>query len=561
MSAVFDPGRYRRYAELTALLQEWAAAYPGLCALAEIARSAAGRSVWAVTLTNRETGPDTAKPGYLVDANTHAGEVTGGAAALYTIHWLLTQYGADPVATEILDTRAFYVLPRIAVDGVELFLTTPHAVRSSPKRYPPQAPEAELPTGLYPEDVNGDGAILQMRLPHPDGDWQIDDQDPRLMVRRAPDSRDGKFYKLYIEGVIKGDWNGQAIPPVRRPWGLDFNRNYPAFWNPEGKQPGAGPYPLSEPETRAVADFLLAHPNIGAYVAYHTTGGILLRPPSNGPDDKLNAADLESFRRIGELCTRITGHPCKSTYQAFWYPGQEALVKGADDWAYEHLGIQAFTFELWNPDLRAGAQGYAQIGLKGLLEQTSAETLAHHRKLLAWNDAELGGKGFVNWQPFDHPQLGPVEIGGWEMKRSLQNPPEGPLLVAQICRAAQFTFQHALSTPRLALTLKAERVGDGLYKLSAGVRNVGALATNVTEMARAMQTARPIEVRLSGDVRVLSGQARREIGHLEGWAVSGGTPARNETWVDWLVEANPGASVVVTAGTSRAGEARAELVL
>lgn len=557
MSLQFDPARYLRYDEMTAFLQEWAAAYPHLCRLEELARSAEGRVVWAVVLTNQETGPDAKKPGYLVDANTHAGEVTGGAAALYTIHWLLTNWGYDPVATEILDTRAFYVLPRIAVDGVELFLSTPQAVRSSPKLYP----RAEERPGLYPEDVNGDGLILQMRIPHPDGDWKVDPLDPRLMLLRRAEDREGTFYKLYIEGMVRGPWDGHGIPPVRRPWALDFNRNYPAFWNPEGKQPGAGPYPLSEPETRAVADFIIAHPNIGAYVAYHTTGGILLRPPSYGPDEKLNPADLDSFKRIGELCTRITGHVSKSTYQAFWYPGQEALVKGADDWAYEHLGVQAFTFELWNPDLRAGGRGYAQIGLRGLLELSPDEVLAEDRKRLAWNDSALGGKGFIPWTPFVHPQLGPVEIGGWEMKYSLQNPPEGPLLLEEITGADRFTFQHALATPRLAVDLTAEPAGTGMYKITAHIRNTGGLPTNVTEMARENRTARPIEVRLSGDVKLLAGQARREIGHLEGWAAPGGPQARCEAWVDWLVAAAPGASAVVTAWTARAGEAMAILVL
>ncbi len=554
----FDPGRYLRYEEMTALLKACAEAFPDLCRLEEIGRSAEGRSVWAVTLTNTKTGPDHDKPGYLIEANTHAGEVTGGAAALYTIHGLLTNYGRDPVATEILDTRAFYVIPRVAVDGVERYLTTPHWLRSSPKRYP--EPE-ELP-GLYPEDIDGDGRILTMRVLHPDGEWKVDEKDPRLLVRRRPEDREGTFYKLYTEGRIR-DWDGRAIPQTRNPWGLDFNRNYPAFWNPEARQPGAGPYPLSEPETRAVATFLVTHPNIGAYVAYHTHGGVLLRPPSNGGDEKIDPADLETFRRIGEICTRKTGFPCKSTYQAFAYPGQEALVKGADDWSYEHYGVQAYTFELWDPDGRAGAKGYAQVGVKGLLEQSYEEFLEDERKRLAWNDRELGGQGFVDWRPFDHPQLGRVEIGGWDWKYSRHNPPEGPLLTGEIARAAAFTFAHALATPRLTVALQAEAVGQGLYKLAAQVRNTGGLATNVTQMAVKMKAAPPIEVRLSlpDGARLVAGRERQEVGHLEGWAVTGGRPARDEAWVEWVVRAAPGTELSVTAHTPRAGKASASVRL
>lgn len=51
------------------------------------------------------------------------------------------------------------------------------------------------------------------------------------------------------------------LPPYG---GLDFNRNYPFGWFHESRQAGAGAYPLSNPENKAVVDFVLAHHNIGA---------------------------------------------------------------------------------------------------------------------------------------------------------------------------------------------------------------------------------------------------------------------------------------------------------
>ena len=30
---------------------------------------------------------------------------------------------------------------------------------------------------------------------------------------------------------------------------------------------------------------------------------------------------------------------------------------------------------------------------------------------IAWSDKELGGEGYVTWYPFEHPQLGAVELG------------------------------------------------------------------------------------------------------------------------------------------------------
>jgi hypothetical protein len=58
-----------------------------------------------------------------------------------------------------------------------------------------------------------------------------------------------------------------------------MNRNFPRTWGLPYQQSGAGPFPLSEPETRATLDFLVAHPNVTGIVHNHTAGGFLYRCP------------------------------------------------------------------------------------------------------------------------------------------------------------------------------------------------------------------------------------------------------------------------------------------
>ena len=72
---------------------------------------------------------------------------------------------------------------------------------------------------------------------------------------------DGVFYTVMPEGMLRGE-KGEILKAAPAQWGLDFNRNYPCWWKPQ--QPGAGNYPLDNPETRAVADFL-----IGAHAQLH----------------------------------------------------------------------------------------------------------------------------------------------------------------------------------------------------------------------------------------------------------------------------------------------------
>ena len=160
-------------------------------------------------------------------------------------------------------------------------MKTPASLRSVPRIYP----EAEQKPGLVPEDINGDGQILQMRQKSPYGDWKVSSLDDRLMVPRQPDELEGEFYRVYQEGMIhEPEAISGDLHRSNSLWGMDLNRNYPMNWDVEAKQSGAGPYPLSEPESKAVADFIITHPNISFVSTLHTTGGALLRLPGVKPE-------------------------------------------------------------------------------------------------------------------------------------------------------------------------------------------------------------------------------------------------------------------------------------
>ena len=59
----------------------------------------------------------------------------------------------------------------------------PRHIRSSTRRYPWD----ELPVdGLTPEDIDGDGRILAMRVRDPHGGWKSHPEQPRLLVAREP---------------------------------------------------------------------------------------------------------------------------------------------------------------------------------------------------------------------------------------------------------------------------------------------------------------------------------------------------------------------------------------
>ncbi|MFP5503929.1 MAG: M14 family metallopeptidase [Candidatus Sericytochromatia bacterium] len=562
--ATYRPDRYYRYAELTAILEAWVEAHPRLASLQSIGKTYEGREIWCVTITNADSGPHQEKPAHMIDGNIHAGEVTGSAACLETIHRLLTGYGHDPLVTRLLDERTFYILPRISADGAERYLSGPEATRSSVRPYP----HAEPQPGLRPEDLDGDGWITLMRVSDPAGPWKVSPQDPRLMVRRSPDEAGGTYYWLLPEGMI-ADYDPERDGPLGeikvapRLSGLDLNRNFPIDWEPEALTPGAGPYPLSEPETRAIAEFMLAHPNIAGSQHYHTFSAVILRPSSRRPDADLPAADLAAYKALGAIGLEETGYRCISLYEEFTPDKKKRYAGMMIDWCYDHLGLVSYSTELWSVAKHLGLPADDPIEYYFGKTRDEADDLT----LLRWVDTELGGFGFKPWTPFDHPQLGPVEIGGWQTKFVFQNPP-GSCLEAISKANATFTLRAAAAGPKLRLReLSATALGEGLYRVQAVVENDGFLGTAVTERAAAMKAAGPVKVAIAGAATVI-GDREIDLGHLPGRAAqyeplavfpTYGVPTRRK--VEWVVSAPAGATVTVTASADRAGVARGRVSL
>lgn len=556
-----DFHRYLDYAEMTAVLEDMVKEKPDLARMYSIGKTYEGRDMWLVEITNFAKGNPLEKPGMYIDGNHHAGEVTGSMVCIYTMWYLLSNYHQDAFVKELVDDRVFYILPRISIDGAELFLHTPLTLRSSTRPYPPRDTE----DGLTPEDIDGDGWILQMRIKSPDGEWKVSSKDPRLMVRREPWDKGGPFYKVYPEGYIK-NWDGGEIKMAPPKWGLDINRNYPANWEPEVGQRGSGPYPLSEPETRNIADFIISHPNIGGAMSYHTAMGAILRPSCTKPDDKLPPQDVVAYRVIGQKGTELTGYPCVSTYEDYTVDKSHPLKGVFMDWLYEHQGIITFSTELWDASVRAGNK---------LFDRQSRNSEEGQLNLLRWNDRELAGHGFSPWRKFNHPQLGEVEIGGWKTKFTLTNPPP-QFLEAECHKNCLFTLYHAWTLPEIELEeVKVEEISQEIYKITAVVANKGYLPTNVSEKAIMAGKAKPVVCRLESipgtdtSVQFLIGKPRQEIGHIAGFSAGGRggvgfyerPSSSNRRSVEWVLKARKGTKVLVRADSQKAGVASREVVL
>lgn len=553
--------RFYRYKELTRLLKEYAKEYPNLLRLESIGRSREGRDVWLITATNFKSGEDREKPALWVDGNLHASEVTGSTAALYLIQYLVTCYGEDELVRRALDSRAFYIVPRVNPDGAEWALADrPKEIRSVTRPYPgTDEPIDGLAAG---EDIDGDGRILQMRVEDPNGAWKAHPQDPRLMVRRDPIEMGGKYYRLLPEGLLK-NYDGVTIN-VRRPReDLDLNRNFPAGWRTEAEQHGAGTFPTSEPEARNLVDFVIDHKNISGTISFHTMSGVLLRGFSDRPDDEHNTEDLWLFQKIGAKGTEITGYPNISTFHDFKYFPKQFITGAFDEWTYEHRGVFSWTVEFWNPMKQAGIENLKYI------QWYREHPVEDDFKLLKWNDEVLKGKGFIDWHPFKHPQLGLIELGGWDFLHMWTNVPL-EFLEKEISPLPEWIVWHALISPKLALReTSVTSLGPDSFRVRAVIQNEGWLSTYVTKKALERKITHGViaEIILPRGASLASGKEREELGELDGRAYKNAfvdelaESTSDRVKVEWVVKGKKGTKIKLIARHDRAGVVRVEVVL
>ena len=521
---------YHTLDEIGAYLWKLAAEYPQLVTVAVIGRSREGRPIWAVDVNNPGTGLAAEKPGFYVDGNIHGGEVLGGEGALAILDRIVGAHGHDRALTELLDGRAWYFVPIVNPDGRAISVDTPENHRWNVR------PVDEDGDGVAdedpPEDLDGDGRILQMRVLDPEGDWTVHPADSRRMVRVREDAPGGPRFRLMGEGI---DNDGDGRFNEDRVGGVDLNRNFPANWS--AAQFASGPFPLSEPETHALVTYITARPHIAAIHTFHTSGGLILRFPTLADQDwNFPAADLDAYRAIAEDGVAITGYANfafeKKTIVDLMSPGHGVF----NDWASKEFGVLAFTTEMW-----AHAIGEGQDAL------------------FAWNDEVLDGTGFIDWYPFDHPDLGPVELGGWD-RWSTSNPPHG-MIASEVDRNVRWVLTFAEKTPQVAIIDATLTPSGRLHGVDVRVANVGWMATATVHATEVLGIAKPVRVWLElVNAELVFGEAVVSLGVLPG--TRGG--AAEENTVGWTIrirdDSRPARATIVVE-SEKAGTVRRTLDL
>jgi hypothetical protein len=477
--------RYHTVDVMYAWLRRWAERYPDIVELYEAGRSYENRPILQLTVTNRATGRKEDKPAAYFEGGRHSGEITSSESVMWLAQHILENYGRDPRITHLVDTKAITFRPQNNPDGSNFYLHTALMNRSSMR------PVDNDGDGLFDEDENddidGDGVIHTMRWrPAMTGvdtvppNMVLDERDPSGRLMRPARAGETAVWRTLGEGIDNdgdGRYNEDGIG------GLDLHRNYPENWRPmpgldaTGRgftQPGAGDFPLSEPETRSVVLWLLSNPNVSVVNSMDTRVPMHLRPPSTSKsEERMYPEDLRYYQHFDSVGLRITGYPwagdvyhtyaTRNNPEGFGSP----LFGHGPDFGYFYYGAIWYGDELWNGGI------FRDENNDGRRDQLDA---------LIWDDRENGGEGFKPWTPARHPDFGDIEIGGFHPKFFSQNGPPR-VLEHWASRQGLFNLELAFALPELqwqdvrVRRLQQHGADSATYELRVQWRNTGGLPT------------------------------------------------------------------------------------
>ena len=485
-----DFNRWHDVAELQADMRALEKAYPKFLKYISLGKSYGGRDIAAMIVNNPDTGADTSKPAMYIEANIHGNEIQGGEICLYTIWYLMENYGRIDRITRLVNERAFYVVPTVNPDGRDYFMHG-NGAGARTGHFPVDDDGDGLVDEDGPEDVNGNGVIEQIRKYVPgEGTMKKSPLDPRVLEPVRP----GETGDYVILGQESADHDGDGRAGEDGPGSYDPNRNFAADWQPNYIQSGAMDYPFQLPEARAVNDFLVAHPNVAGLQTYHNSGGMILRSPGAEWIGEYPASDVRAYDEIGRTGERILPF---YRYIVIW-SGLYTVHGGVTDWGNDGLGILSLSNELW-----ANGQYFTSPELKEQQRDPSSPISPRVANYF-FNDYLEFGDVLTDWKEFDHPQFDKVEIGGGFKKTFGRVPPR--FMNEELChRNMAFTLYQADEMPQVRFgDAKVESLGDGIYKVWLDIANPK-VAPTILAKAAGNNVVRPDLLTVEGKgIEVLS---------------------------------------------------------
>ena len=491
---LFGQFQYNDFKSMSQKLNTLSKKYPAVCSVRSLVKTSGGKDIWVMTIG---TGTPDNKPGIAVLGGLEGNHLLGKELALGFAEELINDSDSAKIK-ELLNKITFYVFPDLSPDATDQFFADLKYERSINSRPTDDDRDFLIDEDPY-EDLNNDGLITLIRVEDPTGAYIESDEDKRVMVIADLSKGQKGAFRLYSEG-IDNDKDGKFNEDG--PGGVSFNRNL--TYNYEEFGLNAGIHPVSEPESKALLDFLFDHFNIYATIAFGpqdnlgqpmkaTERQVAGQIPPAGRERKITSI-MRSDETINKLVSdkyhEITG--IKGTPVAMPAPGNFM------DWSYYHYGRYSFsTPAWWYPD---GKDKNSEISFLNFADENKMTDL------------------FVPWTEIKHPDFPDkkVEVGG--IKPFVMINPPADKLGELIIRNYRFITSIAALHPELEfIDLKTENAGENVFRLTLKINNKGIFAT-CSEIGVINMWTRLMRLSLetSNGQSILSGQKVQRMPRLEG---------------------------------------------
>ena len=490
--------RYSDNRTLSQKAEAFAREYPAICSVKSIVKTTGGKDIWLITIGK---GDRDNKPGIAVLGGVDGRYIIGRELAAGFAGNLLKN-SSSPEINALLDKITFYIFPDVSPDASGQFFAEIKYERSVNEGGTDD--DRDFMTGEDPyEDLNKDGFITSVRIKDPAGNYIESEEDNRIMIPADLSKGQKGNYLVYSEG-IDNDKDGRYNEDGEG--GVNFNSNFTFNYEEFGKN--AGLYPISEPETRAVAEFLFDRFNIFATFSFGPEDN--LGQPLRSSERPSAGRKITSIMKTDETINKLVSDRYHDITGAKGAPVTTSSPGNFMDWSYYHYGRYSFS-----------TPGWWFAAEKGKNQEAAFLTFAGKNKI---DDV------FVPWAAITHPDFPgkSAEVGG--IKPFVMINPPADTIGDLIDSHYRFITEVAAMHPELEfIDIKNEDLGSGIFRLTLKVHNKGVLATS-TEIGDRNIWTRIMRIRIepAKSQSVVSGAAVQRINRLQGnetaefsWLISG----------------------------------------
>ncbi|MGB4292307.1 MAG: M14 family metallopeptidase [Bacteroidales bacterium] len=530
-SFIFEsPAQSANHRALSQKVTKLATDYPSLCSVKSLAKTPGSRDVWVLAIG---TGDRDSKPAIAVVGGIDGSYIFTRDLAIGFVENILKE-SATPEIKNLLDKITFYVFPDVNPDASEQYFSSLKYERLINDRATDD--DRDFQTGEDPlEDLNGDGLITLLRVSDPAGKYIESTDDKRVMVEADLSKGQKGTYLLFSEGV---DNDKDGLFNEDGAGGVDFNKNF--TYNYEEYGANAGLHAVSEPESKAVADFLYDHFNIYAVVCFGPQDNLSQQAPRGNerpaPAGQQTQAiqqqqgsprgerRITSVMRSDETVIRLVSEKFQEITGLRGAPPSKTSPGNFADWVYFHYGRYCFTTPGWWFPSERGKN--TEVSFLKFAEDNKLENV------------------FVPWTEIKHPDFPEkkVEVGG--IKPFAMLTPPADKVQEMITKNYKFIVEVAGMHPELEfIDKKVENIGSDIYRITLKVHNKGLFAT-CSEAGANNQWTRIMRISLepAKGQTILSGQKVQRMQRLEG---------NSSSEFSWLISGK--GRVTITAGALNTG--------